>query len=138
MDGMRGGKGAVRKIDLDAFFQSAEDVAPSLLPGFGLIGPQHFSEIPFAQPRAPFHTLSSHFLGPCVGVLWVHRREPQWILTPAGELAKNRAPFHLVSLSSHFLGPFVRVFWVHRWEPQRILTLAGKLAKNRAPFHLAR
>ena len=57
MDGMRGGKGAVRKIDLDPFFQLAEDVAPSLFPGFGLIGPQHFSEIPLAQPRTPFHAL---------------------------------------------------------------------------------
>ena len=61
MDGMRGGKGAVRKIDLNAFFQSAKDVASFLFllfPGFGLIGPQHCSEIPLAQrPNnlAPFH-----------------------------------------------------------------------------------
>ena len=54
--GKRGGKGAVRKIDLDAFFQLAEDIAPSLLPGFGLVGPQHLSEIPLAKQRAPFHT----------------------------------------------------------------------------------
>ena len=134
MDGMGGGKGAVRKIDLDAFFQLAEDIAPFLLPGFGLIGPQHLSEIP------PFHLvmLSSHFLGPFVGVLWVRRREPQRILTPASGLAKYRAPFHLVTLSSHFLGPFVRVLWVRRREPQRIIMHAGELAKNRAPFHLAR
>ena len=56
MDGMRGGKGAVRKIDLDTFFQLAEEVAPSLFPGFGLIGPQHFPEIR-VKHRAPFHTL---------------------------------------------------------------------------------
>ena len=58
MDGMSGWKGAVRKIDLDAFFQLAKDVAPfhSLLPGFGLIGPQHLPEIPLAKNRAPFHT----------------------------------------------------------------------------------
>ena len=56
MDGMSGWKGAVRKIDLDAFFQLAEDVAPFLLPGFGLIGPQHLPEIPLAKQRAPFHT----------------------------------------------------------------------------------
>ena len=62
MDGMRGGKGAVRKIDLDPFFQPAEDIAPSLFPGFGLVGPQHLSEIPLAKNRAPFHT----FLYPAV------------------------------------------------------------------------
>ena len=59
MDGKRGGKGAVRKIDLDAFFQLAEHVAPFLLfllPGFGLVGPQYFSEIPLAKNGAPFHT----------------------------------------------------------------------------------
>ena len=28
----------------------------SLLPGFGLVGPQHLSEIPRAKNRAPFHT----------------------------------------------------------------------------------
>ena len=97
MNGMRSGKGAVRKIDLEAFFQLAEEVAPFLLPGFGLIGPQHFSEIPLAKQRAPFHlvSLSSHFLCPFVGVLRVRRWEPQGIVTPAGELAKNRAPFHL-------------------------------------------
>ena len=41
MEGMRGGKRAMRKIDLDAFFQPAEDVAPfhPLPPGFGLVGP---------------------------------------------------------------------------------------------------
>ena len=77
MHGMRGGKGAVRKIDLDTFFQLAEDIAPfhALLPGFGLIGPQHFP-----------------------GIL----REPQRIIMHAGGLAKNRAPFHLVALFQVF------------------------------------
>ena len=59
MDGKRGGKGTVRKIDLDAFFQLAEDITPFLfflLPGFGLVGPQHCSEIPRPKDRAPFHT----------------------------------------------------------------------------------
>ena len=57
MAGMRGWKGAVRKIDLDTFLQLAEDIAPfhALLPGFGLVGPQHLSEIPRAKNRAPFH-----------------------------------------------------------------------------------
>ena len=56
MDGMSGWKGAVRKIDLDAFFQLAEEATPFLLPGFGLIGPQHLPEIPLAKNRAPFYT----------------------------------------------------------------------------------
>ena len=81
MDGMRGGKGAVRKIDLDAFF------APSLLPGFGLIGPQHFSEIP------SFHAAQGLFDSPGCGVDPICRRgEPQRItIASAG---KNRPPFH--------------------------------------------
>ena len=62
MDGMRGRKGAVRKIDLDAFFQLAEDIAPSLLPGFGLVGPQHFSEIP------SFHAAQGLLYPPGFGV----------------------------------------------------------------------
>ena len=56
MHGMGDWKGAVRKIDLDAFFQLAEDIAPFLLPGFGLVGPQHLPEIPWAKNRTPFHT----------------------------------------------------------------------------------
>ena len=90
MHGMGGGKGAVRKIDLDAFFQSAEEIAPSLLPGFGLVGPQHFSEIP------SFHTAQGLLHPPGFGVDPICRRgEPQRIIAPAGELAKDRAPFHL-------------------------------------------
>ena len=84
----------MRKIDLDAFFQLAEDIAPFLLPGFGLIGPQHLSEIPRPKQRAPFHTLlqpacpSGFFL---VGCEDLHR-----IMTHAhaSGRAKNRAPFH--------------------------------------------
>ena len=55
MDGMSGWKGAVRKIDLDAFFQLAEEVTPfhSLFPGFGLVGPQRLPGIPLA-PVPPF------------------------------------------------------------------------------------
>ena len=94
MDGMRGGKGAVRKINLDAFFQSAENVAPFLFPGFGLIGPQHFSEIPFAQPRAPFHALPQPAFHP--GFFLVGHEDFHGILTHAhaSGRAKHRAPFH--------------------------------------------
>ena len=129
MDGMRGGKGAVRKIDLDAFFQPAKDVAPFLFPGFGLIGPQHFPEIP------PFHLvmLSSHFFRPCVGVLWVHRWEPQRILTLAGRLAKNRAPFHATQGLLH--PPGFGVDPMRRVHPG--IARHGRLAKDRAP-HLIR
>ena len=88
MDGKRGGKGAVRKIDLDAFFQLAEDIAPSLLPGFGLVGPQHFSEIP------SFHAAQGLLHPPGFGVDPGRRRwEPKRIVSPA--VTKNRAPFHL-------------------------------------------
>ena len=57
MEGMSGGKGAVRKIDLDAFFQLAEEVASfhPLPPGLFLVGPQHFPGIPRAKYRASFH-----------------------------------------------------------------------------------
>ena len=93
MDGMRGGKGTVRKIDLDAFFQLAEDIAPSLLPGFGLIGPQHFSEIP------SFHAAQGLLYPPGFGVDSRRSRwEPQRIVLPASGFAKNRAPFHLAAL----------------------------------------
>ena len=93
MDGMRSGKRAVRKIDLDAFFQLAEEVAPFLFPGFGLIGPQHFSEIPFAQPRAPFHATQGLLHPPGFGVDPM-RRVHQGIACH-GRLAKDRAP-HLI------------------------------------------
>ena len=98
MDGKRGGKGAVRKIDLDAFFQLAKDIAPFLLlllPGFGLVGPQHFSEIPFAQQRAPFHAL----LQPAFhhGFFLVGREDIHGIPAHAhaSGRAKNGPPFHL-------------------------------------------
>ena len=95
MDGMRGGKGAVRKIDLDAFFQLAEDIAPSLLPGFGLVGPQYFSEIP------SFHTAQGLLHPPGFGVDPGRRRgEPKRIVSPA--VTKNRAPFHLAALFQVF------------------------------------
>ena len=95
MDGMRGGKGAVRKIDLDAFFQSAEDIAPFLLPGFGLVGPQHFSEIP------SFHTAQGLLHPPGFGVDPGRRRgEPKRIVPPA--VSKNRAPFQLAALFQVF------------------------------------
>ena len=57
MEGMIGGKWAVRKIDLDVFFQLAEEVASfhTLPPGFCLVGPQHLPGIPLAKNRAPFH-----------------------------------------------------------------------------------
>ena len=95
MDGKRGGKGAVRKIDLDAFFQLAEEITPSLLPGFGLVGPQHFSEIP------SFHTAQGLLYPPGFGVDPGRRRgEPQRIVSPA--VTKNRAPFHLATLFQVF------------------------------------
>ena len=96
MDGKRRGKGAVRKIDLDAFFQLAEEFAPFLLlllPGFGLVGPQHFSEIPWAKDRAPFHTAQGLLHPPGFGVDPM-RRVHQGIARH-GRLAKNRAP-HLI------------------------------------------
>ena len=93
MNGKRRGKGAVREIDLDAFFQLAEDVAPFLLPGFGLVGPQHFSEIPLAKDRAPFHTTQGLLHPPGFGVDPM-RRIHQGIARH-GRLAKNRAP-HLI------------------------------------------
>ena len=97
MDGKRGGKGAVRKIDLDAFFQLAEEITPSLLPGFGLVGPQHFSEIP------SFHTAQGLLYPPGFGVDPGRRRgKPQRIVAPASELAKDRAPFHLAALFKCF------------------------------------
>ena len=97
MDGMRGGKGAVRKIDLDTFFQLAEDIAPSLLPGFGLVGPQYFSEIP------SFHTAQGLLHPPGFGVDPGRRQwEPERIVPPASGLAKNRAPFHLAALFQVF------------------------------------
>ena len=85
----------MRKIDLDAFFQLAEEIAPFLLPGFGLVGPQHFSEIPLAKDRAPFHTAQGLLHPPGCRVDPICRRgEPQRIIASAGELAKERAPFH--------------------------------------------
>ena len=103
MDGMSGWKGAVRKIDLDAFFQLAKEVAPfhTLPPGFGLVGPQHLPGIPHTKNRAPFHTVSasSHGPRPLVGVHRVRRREPQRIIMHAGGLAKYRTPFHLATLA---------------------------------------
>ena len=93
MDGKRRGKGAVRKIDLDAFFQLAEEFAPFLLPGFGLVGPQHFSEIPLAKERAPFHAAQGLLYPPGFGVDPM-RRIHQGIARH-GRLAKNRAP-HLI------------------------------------------
>ena len=87
----------MRKIDLDAFFQLAEEFAPSLLPGFGLVGPQHFSQIP------SFHTAQGLLHPPGFGVDPGRRRwEPQRIVMHAGGLAKNRAPFHLVTLFQVF------------------------------------
>ena len=105
----------------------------SLLPGFGLIGPQHLPEIPLAKQRAPFHTASSH--GPCpfVGVLRVRRREHQRIITPAGELAKNRPPFHFATLVLNQLPGLQQAGGrVHQGIARH-----GRLAKDRAP-HLIR
>ena len=93
MDGKRRGKGAVRKIDLDAFFQLAEDIAPFLLPGFGLVGPQHFSEIPRPKDRAPFHAAQGLLHPPGFGVdpmRCIHQG-----IARHGRLAKDRAP-HLI------------------------------------------
>ena len=83
----------MRKIDLDAFFQLAKDVAPFLLPGFGLVGPQHFSEIPLAKERAPFHAAQGLLHPPGFGVDPM-RRIHQGIARH-GRLAKDRAP-HLI------------------------------------------
>ena len=87
----------MRKIDLDAFFQLAKDIAPFLFPGFGLVGPQHLSEIP------SFHAAQGLLHSPGFGVDPGRRRwEPQRIVLPASGLAKNRAPFHLVTLFQVF------------------------------------
>ena len=110
MDGMSGWKGAVRKIDLDAFFQLAKEVAPfhSLPPGFGLVGPQHLPGIPLAKNCAPFHTLLQ---AACPsGFFLVCREDLHGIPhAHASGRAKNRAPFHLVMLSSHGPRPMVGV-----------------------------
>ena len=96
----------MRKIDLDAFFQLAKDIAPFLLlllPGFGLVGPQHCWEIPRSKDRAPFHATQGLFHPPgCRVDPFCRRGEPQRIIAPASELAKNRAPFHLVTLFQVF------------------------------------
>ena len=134
MDGMSGWKGAVRKIDLDAFFQLAEEVAPfhALLPGFGLVGPQHLPGIPFAKHRTPFHTL----LQPSVprGFFLVGREDLHGIPAHAhaSGRTKNRAPFHLVMLSSHPPGLQQTGGRVHQGIARH-----GRLAKDRAP-HLIR
>ena len=101
MHGMSDWKGAMRKIDLDAFFQLAEEVAPFLLPGFGLIGPQHLPGIPLAKYCAPFHTL----LQPACpsGFFLVGREDLHGIPhAHASGRTKNRAPFHLVTLFQVF------------------------------------
>ena len=128
MDGMRGGKGAVRKIDLDAFFQLAEDVAPFLFPGFGLVGPQYFSEIP------SFHTAQGLLHPPGFGVDPGRRRgHPERIVPPTSGFAKDRAPFHAAQGLLHPPG-----FGV---DPMRRIHQGiarhGRLAKNRTP-HLIR
>ena len=137
MDGKRGGKGTVRKIDLDAFFQLAKDIAPFLLlllPGFGLVGPQHFSEIPLAKERAPFHAAQGLLYPPGCRVDPICRRgEPQRIIAPAGKRAIDRAPFHAAQGLLHSPGfgidPMRRI--------HQGIARHGRLAKNRAP-HLIR
>ena len=127
----------MRKIDLDAFFQLAEEIAPfhSLLPSFGLVGPQHLPGIPLAKNRTPFHLLmlSSHGPRPLVGVHRVRRREPQRIIIHAGGLAKNRTPFHLATLAL-IQPPGLQQAGgrVHQGIARH-----GRLAKDRAP-HLIR
>ena len=133
MDGMCRGKGAVRKIDLDAFFQLAEDIAPFLLPGFGLIGPQHLPEIPLAQPRAPFHTLLQPAFHP--GFFLVGHEDLHGIPAHAhaSGRAKNRAPFHATQGLLHPPGFGVdSMRRVHQGIARH-----GRLAKDRAP-HLIR
>ena len=135
MDGMSGWKGAVRKIDLDAFFQLAEEVTPfhSLLPGFGLIGPQHLPGIPLAKNRAPFHTL----LQPACpsGFFLVGREDLHGIPhAHASGRAKNRAPFHLATLAL-IQPPGVQQAGgrVHQGIARH-----GRLAKDRAPYLIRR
>ena len=134
MEGMSGGKGAVRKIDLDAFFQLAEEVASfhALLPGLGLVGPPHLSGIPRAQQRAknlaPFHPLpepAGHSGFVLVGREDLHGIPP----AHASGRTKNRAPFHLALFQvSHDHGIQQARGRVH----QRIARHGG-LAKDRAP-----
>ena len=87
MDGMRGGEGAMRKIDLDAFFQPAEDIASfhPLFPRFSLVGPQHFSEIPSFHLAASFQLLEDHGIHQARGRM--HQR-----IARHDRLAKDRAP----------------------------------------------
>ena len=127
----------MRKIDLDAFFQLAKDIAPFLLlllPGFGLVGPQHFSEIPLAKDRTPFHTTQGLFHPPGFGVDPGGRRgHPERIVPHASGFAKNRAPFHTAQGLLHPPG-----FGV---DPMRRIHQGiarhGRLAKDRTP-HLIR
>ena len=98
----------------------------SLPPGFGLVGPQHFSEIP------SFHAAQGLLHPPGFGVDPGRRRgHPPRIGPSASRLAKNRAPFLTL----------FQVFQDHGIETMRRIhqriTRHGRLAKNRAP-HLIR
>ena len=103
---MSGWKGGVRKIDLDAFFQLAEDVTPfHTLPdpachsGFFLVCHEDLHGIPHAHAsgraknRAPFHLATLALIQP-PGVQQGGGRVHQGIARH-GRLAKNRAP-HLI------------------------------------------
>ena len=134
MDGMSGWKGAVRKIDLDAFFQLAEEVAPfhTLPPGFCLVGPQHLPGIPPCQKSCPLTYVASASVS-----FWLFLglpRGPSWDPPAhASGRAKNRAPFHLATLAL-IQPPGVQQAGgrVHQGIARH-----GRLAKDRAP-HLIR
>ena len=104
MDGMSGWKGAVGKIDLDAFFQLAEEVSPfhplldpAFHPGFFLGCRENLHGIPHAHAsgraknRTPFH-LAALALSPPPGFQQARGRLHQGIARHGG-LAKDRAPY---------------------------------------------
>ena len=132
MHGMGRGEGAMRKIDLDTFFQSAEDIASfhPLFPRFSLVGPQHLSEIPRTNHQPPFHPLPEP--ASLSSLVLVGHEDLHGMTTPthASGRAKNRAPFHLAA-SSHLFEDH-GVYQTRGRMHQRIAR-RRRLAKDGAP-----
>ena len=138
MDGMSGWKGAVRKIDLDAFFQLPEEVAPFITllqpacpSDLFLVGRQDLHGIPHAHAsgsaknRAPFHLATMALIQP-PGVQQAGGRVHQGIARH-GRLAKDRAP-HLIrrnepptgALSSNTILRFEKASYTYHFYSPKI------------------